>query len=56
MKITIEGTDTNKGHFSSVSCPNDDVDLIEIMELIKQVLLGYGFHYESIKRYFEDEQ
>jgi hypothetical protein len=55
MKITIEGTNQNKGSSVSVEWATDDCDIVEVMEYIKQALLGYGFQAGSIADYFNVE-
>lgn len=59
MKITIESThsgNTRKGNQAiSLSIGYDDVPMEEMRDLIRQALLGYGFHPETVEEYFGEE-
>ena len=53
MKITIENTNTNT-HYSSkriasVETENDDLDIFDMMDEIKNVLVAYGYHPKSVE-------
>ena len=50
MKIIIEG----EGIKSEIT--GNAVEMQEVMELIKQALLGYGFHPDTVKEYTELEE
>ena len=54
MKITIEGTNQNKGHAVNIYTPDDDLTIHDLMECIKQAILGYGYAQGSIDDYFEE--
>lgn len=50
MKITIEHLDLK------VTVEDFNAETIaEVMPLIKQALLGIGFHYQTVKDYIPDE-
>jgi hypothetical protein len=49
MKVTIET------EFEKCTVEGDGVDMHDTVQLIKQALLGVGFHPETVKEYFEEE-
>ena len=50
-KITIK---TKYGKYS-VSQKDEDLEFSELVELFKQVALASGYHYETIKSYFDEK-
>ena len=53
MKITIENTNINT-HYSSkriasVETENDDLDIFDMIDEIKNVLVAYGYHSKSVE-------
>lgn len=54
MKITIESTDMKESKSIKASVEllgQDDADIHEVMQLIKQCLLGYGYSESSVEEY-----
>ena len=50
MKVTIE----SKCITSTVSVPHDDMGISEMVDLIRQALLGFGFHPTSVSELFAE--
>ena len=50
MKITIEDTRNITGHkaIATVEVVHDDLNIQEVAQLLRQVLLGYGYAKESV--------
>ena len=49
MKLTYEAHGTK----ISIEKDHDDVDMEEVYLLIQELLLGAGFHPDTIKEYFD---
>ena len=54
MMITLDNQQ-EKPYNIQIQLIGDAEEIVEVMDLIKQALMGYGFHPESIKEYFGDE-
>lgn len=58
MRIILESTSSDP-KFSvktSIEVPHDDLVLDDVIEeLVKPVLLGYGFHPKCIDKYFDQD-
>lgn len=50
MKILIEG----KGRSSIVIDDGDDKQFHEVVELFKSAAIGYGFHPDTVREYFNE--
>jgi len=48
MKITIQTENLDPTHSASVTL-SDESDIYEVMENIYNLLMGYGFHPNSVK-------
>jgi len=48
MKLTYEAY----GHKNSVEVDHEDVDMEEVYQLVQQLLLGAGFHPQTVEDYF----
>ena len=57
MRITIESTVSEPDYSikATIETAQDDYSVAELMLYIKQVLLGYGFHEDSIDRAIIEE-
>ncbi len=57
MKITIEGTDEQKGKSVSVEVPDDHLAMPSVVEdLLTPVLLAWGFHPQTVKETFAGDE
>jgi hypothetical protein len=57
MKITIESTEPNNVHnmATSVWVGHDDVKGEQLVDLLKQVCLGYGYRPDTVRDMFNEE-
>jgi len=51
MKVTLESELIT----ATVEVPHSDVCFDEVMELVKQACLGFGFHPKTVDEWFEEE-
>ena len=53
MRLTIEGTATQEGRKAGVDDPSDDLDIQEVADLIRSLLLAWGYHPENVNELIE---
>ena len=58
MKITLEPTEkTDKKPYHStvsISVADDDLNLEEVIEMVKGALIAFGYSADSVKEYFSE--
>ena len=50
MKISIEHTEYEDGHDIAVTTASDDLNITEIAELLRGLLVGFGYAPENVEQ------
>ena len=53
MKITLEGTEADKGKAVSIINPSDDLDIAAIADLLRALLLAWGYQPKNVDELIE---
>ena len=69
MRLTIEPTNQEQAqngvtsrrsdcvqHKVVIEHPDDDIDLVGVIQLLSRALVAYGFSKENVREYFEELQ
>ena len=50
MKITLEPTSTAnfRNHTVIIAHPHDDLTVEQVVDLLRQALIAYGYHHENV--------
>ncbi len=59
MRLTVESTDSNKvpqlRRFVSIERPTDELTATEVVELVGDLLIAFGYHTQAVQQAFADQ-